>query len=311
MSDDTVALQRYAWLSIATAVAVIVLKAAAYGITGSVGLLSDALESLVNLASACVALVALRVSSRPPDDDHPYGHDKAEYFSSALEGGMILVAAVVIVIAAIERLLRPRALDALGTGLAVSAIATAINLAVGAVLLRAGRRHRSIVLEADGHHLMTDVWTSVGVIVGVGAVALTGRGWLDPGIAIAVGVNIVWTGWRLVERSAHGLMDRALPEAEQAAVLAILDAHRAEGVAHHALRTREAGSRRFVELHLLVPGAWTVQRGHDLVERIEHDIRARLERATVLIHLEPAEDPASWADVGLDRRVSGPPPRSP
>ena len=301
MTEASVSLTRFAWLSIAASIVVIALKGLAYWITGSVGLLSDALESLINVVAACVALIALTVAARPADEGHPYGHEKAEYFSSALEGGMIVIAAAAIVGTAIERLLHPKSLDDIGFGLAVSAIATSINFAVARVLLRAGRHHRSIALEADAHHLMADVWTSVGVVVGVGAVGLTGWHWLDPAIALAVALNIVSTGVKLVRRSAHGLMDTALPEPEQSAIRSILDRYRSEGLDYHALRSRQAGARRFIELHLLVPGAWSVQRGHDLVERIEAQIREKLPNAAVLIHLEPIEDPASWADVDLDR----------
>jgi cation diffusion facilitator family transporter len=302
-------LLRFAGLSIGASIVVIALKGAAYWITGSVGLLSDALESFVNLVAACAALLALRVAAQPPDDEHPYGHEKAEYFSSGLEGGMIIVAAAAIAVTAIDRLLHPRMPDAIGLGLAVSLVATVVNFAVARVLLRAGRRYHSIALEADAHHLMTDVWTSVGVVVGVGAVALTGWPPLDPVIALVVGLNIVFTGMRLVRRSASGLMDTALPDKEQAAIRSVLDTYRSDGIDYHALRTRQAGARRFVELHLLVPGAWTVQRGHDLVERIESELRASIANAAVLIHLEPIEDPASWADVNLDRvTVRGPGP---
>ena len=301
--QDT-SLLRFAGLSVGASIVVIVLKGVAYWATGSVGLLSDALESFVNLVAACAALLALRVAARPPDEEHPYGHEKAEYFSSGLEGGMIVVAAAAIAVTAIDRLLHPKMPDAIGLGLAISAVATAINFAVARVLLRAGRRYHSIALEADAHHLMTDVWTSVGVVVGVGAVAVTGWPPLDPIIALAVGLNIVSTGLRLVRRSASGLMDTALPDSEQAAIRRVLDAYRKDGLDYHALRTRQAGARRFVELHLLVPGAWTVQHSHDLIERIEGELRASVANAAVLIHLEPIEDPVSWADVVLDRGVA-------
>lgn len=304
MTDPTARsrLAAFAWLSIAAAALIICLKSVAYWLTGSVGLLSDALESLVNLVAACAALAALNVAARPADDDHPYGHEKAEYFSSAFEGGMIFVAALAIAATAIERLVHARPLEQLGAGLAISAIATLINFAVARVLLGAGRRHDSIALEADAHHLMTDVWTSVGVLVGVGGVAITGWQWLDPVIALAVAANILRTGYTLVRRSALGLMDTALPADEQRAVLDILERYRAEGVQYHALRTRRAASRRFIDFHVLVPGAWSVQQGHDLLERIEADIRAQLANTTILTHLEPIEDRASWDDMALDRR---------
>jgi len=296
----------FAWLSLATAILVIGLKSVAYWITGSVGLLSDALESVANVVGASAALIALTIAARPADDDHQYGHGKAEYFSSGLEGGMIFVAALVIAGAAVERLLHPQPLERIGIGLAVSAIATVLNLAVARVLLAAGRRHHSIALEADARHLMTDVWTSVGVLVGVGAVMMTGLQWLDPAIALVVAANIVRTGVSLVRRSVSGLMDSAMDADEQRVVHSILERYRAEGVQYHALRTRRAGARRFIDFHVLVPGAWTVQRGHDLLERIEADIRAQLANAVILTHLEPVEDPASWRDAALDEETRAP-----
>jgi cation diffusion facilitator family transporter len=301
MKRSRASLTQFAWLSIAASIVIIALKAYAWWLTGSVGLLSDALESVVNLAAACVALVALTIAARPADEDHPYGHDKAEYFSSGVEGSLILLAALGIAIAAIDRLLNPQPLERIGLGLAISLLASLINLGVARVLLAAGRRYDSIVLEADARHLMTDVWTSVGVVVGVGAVGITGWLWLDPLIALAVAANIVWTGVDLVRRSARGLMDTALPVEEQAAIREVLDRYRGEGVDYHALRTRAAASRRFVSVHILVPGAWSVQRGHDLVERIELDLCRRLGSATIFTHLEPIEDPVSWQDGDLDR----------
>ncbi|MGD8375854.1 MAG: cation diffusion facilitator family transporter [Acidobacteriota bacterium] len=294
-------LRTYAWLSIAAAVATIALKVVAWAWTGSVGLLSDALESLVNLAGAMMALAMLTVAARPADEDHAFGHGKAEYFASGFEGVLILGAAIGIGIAAVDRLLHPRELESLATGVAVSVLASAINLWVARTLLAAGRRHGSITLEADARHLMTDVWTSAGVLAGVGAVALTGRLWLDPAIALLVAINILWTGYRLVARSAAGLMDVALPEQDLARIQAILDHYRAEGIEFHALRTRQAGARAFLSVHVLVPGAWTVQEGHDLVERLEGEIRAALPRVTAFTHLEPQEDPAAHADLHLDR----------
>ncbi len=299
--NDRASLKRFAWLSIAAAVATIGLKALAYLLTGSVGLLSDALESFVNLAGALMALSMLSLAARPADANHAYGHGKAEYFSSGVEGGLILIAAASIAVAAIDRLLNPRPLEQLGLGLGVSVIASAINLGVGLVLMRAARQYESITLEANAHHLMTDVWTSAGVLVGVGAVALTGWLWLDPVVALAVAANIVWTGVRIVRSSILGLMDTALPEAEQAQIIAVLERHASEEVQYHALRTRRAGPRRFVSVHVLVPGEWTVDRGHDLLERIEADLRATLPMMSVLTHLEPLGDPAAWDDLDLDR----------
>jgi cation diffusion facilitator family transporter len=277
------------------------LKGVAYLMTGSVGLLSDALESLVNLAGAMMALAMLTVAARPEDEDHPHGHGKAEYFSSGVEGTLILLAAVSIGWAAIARLLHPRPLEQVGVGLVVAVAASVLNLAVALVLLRTGKREQSITLEANAHHLLTDVWTSVGVVVGVGATALTGWQPLDSIVAMLVALNIVWTGTSIVRESVHGLMDRAVAPGEQMAVLAVLDRYRTNGVDFHALRTRQAGARRFVSVHVLVPGAWTVHDGHVLLEKIEADVRTAVPNVSVLTHLESVEDPASWADVGLDR----------
>jgi cation diffusion facilitator family transporter len=306
-------LTRFAWLAIAAALVTIALKAGAYLLTNSIGLLSDALESFVNLFGALMALTMLIVAARPPDDDHAFGHDKAEYFSSIVEGTLILVAAGVIGATAVRRLLRPQPLEHLSLGLLVSVAASLVNLGVGLVLLRAGKRHQSITLEADAHHLLTDVWTSAGVLAGIGAVALTGWQPLDPIVALIVAGNIVATGIRLVRRSVSGLMDSALPLADQQTLQAALARHAGDGVQFHALRTHQAGARRFISFHVLVPGAWTVQRGHRLLERIEADIRRELPGATVLTHLESLEDPASWDDIELDRSAVPPetPPREP
>lgn len=296
---------RLLWLSIAAAIATITLKTVAYLLTGSVGLLSDAAESVVNLVAAVVAMAALRWALKPADEEHAYGHQKAEYFSAGVEGTLVLVAAVTIGVTAFGRLLDPQPIDSVGLGLAVSAFASLINLWVGLLLLRAGKQERSIVVEADGRHLITDVWTSAGVIAGVAAVALTGWEILDPLIAIAVAVNIVVAGLTLVKRSVGGLMDRALDARDVAQIHEVLASFREPGtVDFHALRTRQAGSRAFVSVHVLVPGAWTVQRGHDLVERVEDDLRARLPHATVFTHLEPVEDPKSFDDTELDRAMS-------
>jgi cation diffusion facilitator family transporter len=299
-------LTRFAWLSVIAAVVTIALKLAAYLLTASVGLLSDALESLVNLAGALMALAMLIVAARPPDEDHAYGHGKAEYFSSVLEGTLILVAAVSIGVAAVRRLLEPRPLEQIGLGLGISVVASVVNLAVAVVLLRAGRRHRSITLEANARHLLTDVWTSAGVVAGVGAVALTGWQRLDPVVALLVAGNVVRTGLGIVRRSVAGLMDTALPEGEVRALREVLARHAESGAQFHALRTRQAGARRFVSVHVLVPGEWTVARGHQLLERIEADLRAALENVSVLTHLEPLDDPSSWADVALDRSTAVP-----
>jgi len=298
-------LTRYAWLSIAAAVATIALKTMAYLLTGSVGLLSDAVESLVNLVGAVMALSMLTVASRPADEDHSYGHSKAEYFSSGVEGTLILIAALSIVVAAVRRLLAPQPLEQIGVGIAVSVAASLVNLAVALVLVRAGRQHHSITLEANAQHLFTDVWTSAGVIVGVLAVAATDWLPLDPIVALLVAANIVWTGTRIVRRSILGLMDTALPVGELAAVKAALDSHLNDGIEYHALRTRQSGARRFVSLHVLVPGAWTVHRGHELLEDLEARIRAVVPNVTVFTHLESLDDPASWEDQLLDRGQPG------
>jgi cation diffusion facilitator family transporter len=297
----TSSLRRYAWLSIATALATILLKGVAWWLTGSVGLLSDALESFVNLAGALMALAMLSLAATPADENHAHGHGKAEYFSSGFEGFLILLAALSIGYAAYQRLLAPQPLEAVGVGLAVSVVASILNLATARILLGVGRRHKSITLEADAHHLLTDVWTSVGVIVGVGLVWLTGWLWLDPAIALLVAANIVWTGWQLLRRSTAGLMDVSMPTEELAVIEAVLERYRAEGLDFHALRTRQAGARAFVTLHVLVPGDWTVQQGHDWSERIEADIRQALPHVHVITHLEPLEDPLSLVDQGLDR----------
>jgi cation diffusion facilitator family transporter len=294
-------LRRYAWLSIAAAIATIALKSLAYWLTGSVGLLSDAIESIVNLVGALMALAMLTVAARPPDEDHPYGYSKAEYFSSGVEGTMIFIAAISIAIAAVARLLHPRAIEQTDAGLLISLIASLINLVVARILIRVGKEANSITLEADGHHLMTDVWTSAGVVAGVGIVALTGWTPLDPILAIAVAINIVWTGFQLMRRSVSGLLDRALPIQERDVVVEIFERYKQQGVDYHALLTRRAGARRFVSAHVLVPGRWTVQRGHELLEEIEREIRNTLSDVTVLTHLEPVEDPVSWEDIELDR----------
>ena len=294
-------LTRYAWLSIAAAVATIALKTVAYALTGSVGLLSDAIESIVNLVGAVMALSMLTVASRPADDDHSYGHSKAEYFSSGVEGTLILVAALSIAVAAARRLMVPQPLEQVSVGLGVSVAASAVNLAVATVLLRAGKQHHSITLEANAQHLYTDVWTSAGVIVGVVAVVATGWLRLDPIVALLVAANILWTGTRIVRRSILGLMDTALPPEELVAVKAALDSHLNDGIEYHALRTRQSGARRFVSLHVLVPGEWTVHRGHELLEDLEARIRAVVPNVTVFTHLESLDDPSSWDDQHLDR----------
>jgi cation diffusion facilitator family transporter len=295
-------LTRYAWLAIAAAIATMLLKSGAYLITGSVGLLSDALESLVNLAGALMALAMLTVAARPPDEDHAYGHSKAEYLSAGAEGALIVVAAVSIAVAAVDRLLHPRPIEQVGLGLAVSVVAALLNLGVALVLMQAAKAHRSATLQASSHHLRTDVWTTGGVLVGVGAVAITGWLVLDPLVALAVAANIVWAGWRIVSDSVAGLMDAALPMREQRVLHELLQGYAtADGIEYHALRTRRAGAHRFVSVHVLVPPEWSVQQGHDLLERIEADIRRALPPVTVDTHLEPLGDPAAMSDQELHR----------
>jgi cation diffusion facilitator family transporter len=301
---DRASLTRFAWLSIAAAVATMALKAVAYLLTGSIGLLSDALESIVNLVGAVMALAMLAIAARPADEEHAFGHSKAEYFSSGVEGALIVVAALSIAAAAIDRLVRPRALESIGVGVTVSVVASLVNLGAALVLARAGRRHHSITLEANARHLMTDVWTSAGVIVALAAVAASGWQWLDPVVALLVAANIVWSGTRIVGRSIGGLMDRALPPEEQAVVRRVLERHITGGLQYHAFRTRQAGARRFVYVHVLVPGDWTVHRGHQLLEVIEAEIRSAVPNTTVLTHLESLDDPSSWDDETLDRAES-------
>src|SRR6476620_5387573 len=269
-------LTRFAWLSIAAAVVTISLKASAYLLTGSVGLLSDAAESVVNLVAAVVALIALRVAARPADEKHQFGHGKAEYFSAAIEGVMIFIAAAVILVSAAQRFLHPVPLESIGVGLAISAAASAVNGAVGVLLLRAGRVHRSVTLSADGKHLLTDVWTSVGVIVGVMLVGLTGWQRLDPTVAAIVGVNILLTGFRLVSQSMTSLLDAALPAADLERVTAVLDRSRTAEVDFEDVRTRESGRHRFVSFTVVVPGAWTIDRGHDVTDQVEVAITTAL-----------------------------------
>jgi cation diffusion facilitator family transporter len=295
-------LTKFAWLSIGAALLTIVLKTGAYLLTGSIGLLSDAVESLVNLAGAVMALVMLTIAARPADEDHVYGHSKAEYFSSVTEGILILGAAIGIMTAAIQRLIAPQPLEQLGIGLAVSIAASLINFIVAQILLNAGERRQSITLEADAHHLMTDVWTSVGVIGGVAIAGFTGWTILDPLVAILVALNIVWTGVHLIRRSVSGLMDEALMESDQEKIRNVMAKFREKGVDFHALRTRQAAARRFMSVHMLVPGEWTVHDAHHIAEDFESEIRTVLGGViTVFTHLEPAEDELSMEDVFLDR----------
>ncbi len=296
-------LSRYIWLSIAAAVLTISLKTAAYFYTQSIGLLSDALESVINLIAAVVALLMIKIAAAPPDEDHEFGHDKAEYFASGIEGTLIFFAAGGIALTAIPRLFATQPIENIGIGLIVTLVASAVNLAVGILLIKIGKQNHSIALEADGRHLMTDVFTSIGVILGIVIVGFTGWLILDPIIALLVAVNIVWTGFQLIKRSALGLMDTASSPEVCDAIKEILDAHvEKNGIDYHALRTRQSGAKNFISVHILVPDEWTVQKGHDLTEDIEMEILKAVPESTVFTHLEPLEDPLSFADLDLFRR---------
>jgi len=294
-------LTRYAWLSIVTAVVIIFLKLAAYWLTQSIGFLSDALESGANIVASIITLIALIIAAKPPDREHAFGHSKVEFLSSGVEGALILFAAVFIAIQAISRLRHPQQIEQVALGVLVSAIAAVTNFTVARILLKAGREHRSAALEADAHHLLTDVWTSVGVIVAVILIGLTGWYWLDPVIALIVAAQIVFTGAKLIRGSVDGLMDVALPDNEIAEIKAILERHTGDGVTYHALRTRQAGVQRFASVHLQVPGNWSVQKGHELLETIELEMYETLAPINVTTHIEPSEDPASWHDAPLNR----------
>ena len=294
-------LTKYAWMSVGAAILTIGIKFAAYLVTDSVGLLSDALEGIVNLVAALVVLVTLKIVEQPPDDMHQYGHDKAEYFSSGIEGTLIVIASLTILLTSAQRLLNPQPLEQLGLGLVLALIASGINLFVGQLLIRTGKKHDSITLEADGKHLMSDVWTSVGVVVGVAIAGLTGLEWVDPIVAIIVGLKIGWEGVLIFRRSLQGLMDSAIDLEERAVVENVLNKYCRDGIEWHALRTRQAASRRFISVHILVPGSWTLQQGHDLVEHIETDIRSQISHCSVFTHLEPLEDPRAFMDQNLVR----------
>jgi len=294
-------LTHYARLSVGAAVITFVLKLAAWRTTGSVGLLSDALESLVNLAAAFVALGSLAVAARPADEDHAFGHSKAEYFAAGIEGALILVAAAGIGWNAVDRFFSPTQLREPIIGMTLSAVASGINLAVARVLLAVGRRRNSIALEAGAKHLLTDVWTSAAVIIVVAVVARTGWWWLDPLIGLLLAMHIVVTGVGLVRESMLGLMDTGLPDAQLEIIRATLARYAAEGVQYHALRTRRAAARQFMSVHLLMPGTWSIARGHTVAERLESDLRQAVPGLIVLTHLEPDDDPVSWQDVELER----------
>jgi cation diffusion facilitator family transporter len=296
-------LKKFIHLSIVAAVATIALKLLAYYLTNSVGMFSDALESCVNLVAAVIALVMLTIAEKPADEEHAFGHSKAEYFSSAIEGGLIMLAAFSIIWSAIPRVTHPLPLENIGIGLLVAVGASVINFVVALILLKNGRKNHSITLEADGRHLMTDVVTSAGVLTGIGLVHLTGWLVLDGIVAIGVAVNILWTGYQLMRRSAMGLLDTGIPEAELSRIILVLEILKSQNVEYHSLMTRQAGQRKFISMHVLVPGKWSIQKGHDLVEKIEKDIRELFNvPVTVFTHIEPKEDPLSMQDIGIDRQ---------
>lgn len=297
-------LKKFLYLAIAAAVATITLKLIAWQLTGSVGLFSDALESFVNLVAAVVALLMITLAEKPADEEHAFGHNKAEYFSSAIEGGLIVLAAFSIIWSAIPRLIHPQPLENVGIGLLVSVGASGINLVVGLILIKNGRKKHSITLEADGKHLMTDVYTSVGVLIGIAIVKLTGWLVLDAVVAIGVALNIIWAGYQLMRRSAMGLLDTGIQGSERSKIIQALDELKKQNIEYHSLMTRQAGQRKFVALHVLMPGQWTIQEGHDKLEQIEQQIRDLFDSpVTVFTHLEPVEDPLSMNDIGIDRRT--------
>jgi cation diffusion facilitator family transporter len=297
--EDRRSLKKYAWLSISAALLTIGLKVSAFVVTGSVGLLSDAIESSVNLVAAFVTLAVLSIAAQPPDEEHEYGHSKAEYFAGGVEGGLIMVAAIVIAVSAVSRFANPQELEQVDIGLVISVIAALLNLFVARTLLRAGKQYRSVALEADARHLMTDVWTTAGVLLGIVAVAVTGWLRLDAIIAMAVAVQIVISGLKLIREAIAGLMDTALPKDEVTQIRDILSRYAVDGVQYHALRTRQAGAQRFMSVHIQVPGAWSIQMGHSLLEDIERDVREELTPISVFTHIEPLEDPRSWEDVSI------------
>jgi cation diffusion facilitator family transporter len=296
-------LRKYVYLSIVAALLTISLKLLAYSLTNSVGLLSDALESCVNLVAAIVALIMLTLAEKPPDKEHEFGHNKAEYFSSAIEGGLIVLAAFSIIWSAVPRILHPQPLENLSTGLLVAIGASLINLVVSRVLVKNGKKNNSITLEADGKHLMTDVLTSGGVLLGIALMKLTGWLILDGIVAIGVALNIIWTGYQLIRRSASGLLDTAISKDETDKINQVLEKYKEQNIKFHSLMTRQSGQRKFILVHLLMPGMWNIHQGHNLAEEIEKDIRMLFTntQTTVFTHLEPIEDPESMLDISIDR----------
>lgn len=299
---QTQSLKKFIYLSIAAAIATIILKFLAWYLTDSVGLFSDALESCVNLVAAIIALIMITLAEKPADEKHAFGHSKAEYFSSAIEGGMIIIAAFSIIWSAIPRVIHPQSLDNVEIGLLISVGASGINLMVALVLLKSGRKSNSIILEADGKHLMTDVYTSAGVLLGIGLVKLSGWLVLDGIVAIGVALNILWSGYQLIHRSTTGLLDAGIPEADLSRIIKALESFKSLDIEYHSLLTRQAGQRKFIAVHILVPGHWTTLKSHDTAEKIEKVIRNLFAApVTVFTHLEPKEDPVSMHDIGIDR----------
>jgi cation diffusion facilitator family transporter len=296
-------LKKFVYIAIAAAILTISLKFTAYLLTNSVGLLSDALESCVNLVAAVVALLMLKLAEKPPDQEHGFGHNKAEYFSSAIEGGLIVLAAFSIIWSAVPRIIHPQPLENVGMGLLVAVGASLINLAASTILVKNGKKYNSITLEADGKHLMTDVLTSGGVLLGIGLIKLTGWLRLDGIVAIGVAINIIWTGYQLIKRSALGLIDTAFPKDEMDDIWQVLGKYEQQNIRFHSLMTRQSGQRKFIFVHILMSGKMDIQQGHNLAEKVENDIRMLFPntQTTVFTHLEPLEDPVSMLDISIDR----------
>lgn len=299
----TPSLKKFVYISIAAAILTIALKLIAYHLTNSVGLLSDAMESCVNLVAAVVALIMIRLAEKPPDQEHEFGHNKAEYFSSAIEGGLIVLAAFSIIWSAVPRIIHPQPLENLSGGLLIAVAASLINLAASTILIKNGKKYNSITLEADGKHLMTDVLTSAGVLLGIGLMKLTGWLRIDGIVAIGVAINIIWTGYQLLKRSALGLLDTALPKEELDNIRLVLEKYEQQNIQFHSLMTRQSGQRKFILVHILMPGTMDIQQGHNLAEKVENDIRMLFPntQTTVFTHLEPIEDPVSMLDISIDR----------
>lgn len=291
------------WISIVASILTISIKSAAYYITDSVGFMSDAMESFINLAAGIVAFRMLSISVRPPDKDHPFGHDKAEYFSSLIEGSLIVLAAIGIIYTAVNRLYNPQPLQELNIGMMLSIFATLINFVTARILLYFSRKHNSITLEADSHHLMADVWTTVGIIVGMFLVKLTNLQVLDPIMAILVAISIIYTGTKLVIRSTDGLMDTQISEKDLIEIRQILDTYKSrENIEYHALYTRQSSSKKFISFHLLFPGDMSVYQAHDMTKKIEKDIKEKFSYSDVFIHLEPINDPEAFDDGLIDHK---------